>query len=270
MYTGVKEIVVTEQELANFYTGTLKVDAIRNQYLLLKLGNEIVDKFRYDGSKFVKLKYQALESQILGKIKPRNLRQELYMDLLCNDKIYVKAALGVAGSGKTFMATAYALQELQAGKYERLVIIRNGISVQGVPQLGILPGDATEKQKNSCLFMADIIGDLFFDNFLQQNKIQISYLGDMRSRSINNSIILCNESQNLNTELIKMIITRVGEDSRLILDFDLSQIDHKNFEKDNGMLAMLEGLQGNELFGAVELDRIDRSAVARLAELIKW
>ena len=106
-------------------------------------------------------------------------------------------------------------------------------------------------------------------NFLQQNKIQISYLGDMRSRSINNSIILCNESQNLNTELIKMIITRVGEDSRLILDFDLSQIDHKNFEKDNGMLAMLEGLQGNELFGAVELDRIERSAVARLAELIK-
>lgn len=269
MYNGVKEITVTEKELADFYTGTLKVDALRNQYLLLKLGNEIVDKFRYDGSKFVKLKYQSLDSQILGKIKPRNLRQELYMDLLCNDKIYVKAALGLAGSGKTFLATAYALQELQAGKYERLVIIRNGISVQGVPQLGTLPGDATEKQKNSCLFMADIIGDIFFDSFLQQNKIQISYLGDMRSRSINNSIILCNESQNLNTELIKMIITRVGEDSRLILDFDLSQIDHKNFEKDNGMLAMLEALQGNELFGAVELDRIERSAVARLAELIK-
>ncbi len=269
MYNGLKILELSEEELADFYEGKLKVDALRNQYLLLKCNNDIVDKFRYDGSKFVKLKYQSFDSQILGKIKPRNLRQELYMDLLCNDKILVKAALGQAGSGKTFLATAYALQELQQGKYERIVIIRNGIKVQGVPDLGTLPGDATEKQKNSCLFMADIMGDLFFDNFLQQNKIQISYLGDMRSRSISNSIILCNESQNLNTELIKMVITRVAENSQLILDFDLSQIDHKNFEKDNGMIAMLDALQGNELFGAVELDRIERSAVARLAELIK-
>ena len=109
----------------------------------------------------------------------------------------------------------------------------------------------------------------YFDDFLQKGKIQISYLGDMRSRSISNSVILCNESQNLNTDLVKMVITRVGENSQLIMDFDLSQIDHKNFEKDNGMLSMLECLQGEELFGCVELDRIERSAVARLAELIK-
>lgn len=236
---------------------------------MLKFDDKIVDKFRYDGSKFVKIKFREFESQILGKIKPRNIRQELYMDLLCNDKVPVKAALGLAGSGKTYLATAYALQELQQGKYERLVIIRNGIPVQGVPALGALPGDVTEKLKSSCMFMSDIIGDLFFDSFLQQNKIQITYLGDMRSRSIANSVILCNESQNLNTELIKMVITRVAENSQLIFDFDLSQIDHKNFEKDNGMLSMIEGLQGNELFGMVELDRIERSAVARLAELIK-
>ena len=268
MYNGIKELELSEEELANFYDGSLKVDALTNQYLLIKFEGSIVDKFRYDGKKFVKLKYKSLESQILGDIKPRNMRQELYLDLLANDKIPVKAALGVAGSGKTFLATAYALQELQRGKYERMVIIRNGIKVQGVPDLGTLPGDATEKLKNSCLFMADIIGDFFFDSFLQSNKIQISYLGDMRSRSISNSIILCNESQNLNTELVKMIITRVAENSQLIMDFDLSQIDHKNFEKDNGMLSLLEGLKGNELFGAVELDRIERSAVARLAELL--
>ena len=269
MYTGIKTLEVTEDELSNFYSGSLKVDALKNQYLLLKLNGNIIDKFRYDGSKFIKPKYRAFDSLILGKIKPRNIRQELYMDLLSNDSIPVKASLGVAGSGKTFLATCYALQELQAGKYERLVIIRNGITVQGVPTLGALPGDATEKLKNSCLFMADIIGDIFFDDFLQKGKIQISYLGDMRSRSISNSIILCNESQNLNTELIKMIITRVGEKSQLLLDFDLSQIDHRSFEKDNGMISMIEGLQGNELFGMVELDRIERSDVARLAELIK-
>lgn len=269
MYNGIKTIELTEQEVADFYSGALKVDALKNQYLLIKMGDTIVDKFRYDGSRFVKLKYKTFESLILGKIKARNLRQELYMDLLCNDSIPVKASMGVAGSGKTFLASAYALQELQSGKYERMVIIRNGVTVAGVPQLGALPGDVVEKLKNSCLFMADIMGDIFFDDYLLKNKIQISYLGDMRSRSISNSIILCNESQNLSTELIKMIITRVGENSQLILDFDLSQVDHRSFEKDNGMISMVEGLQGNELFGIVELDRIERSAVARLAEFIK-
>lgn len=269
MYTGIKTLELSEEELAGFYEGSFRVDALKNQYLLIKFQDKIIEKFRYDGSKFVKLKFKEFDSQILGRIKPRNVRQELYMDLLWNDKISVKAALGVAGSGKTFLASAYALQQLQNGVYERMVIIRNGITVQGVPSLGTLPGDATEKMKNSCMFMADIIGDLFFDTLLQQNKMQITYLGDMRSRSISNAIILCNESQNLNTELIKMIITRVGENSQLILDFDLSQIDYKGFEKDNGMISMIDGLQGNELFGIVELDRIERSAVAKLAELIK-
>lgn len=269
MYTGIKTVELSDQDLADFYSGQMKIDALTNQYLLIKNNGEIVDKFKYDGNKFVKIKYKAFDSHVLGQIKPRNIRQELYMDLLCNDKVLVKSALGVAGSGKTYLATAYALQELQSGKFERLVIIRNGIKVSGVPDLGILPGDATDKLKSSCMFMSDIIGDVFFDDYLYKGKIQISYLGDMRSRSISNSIILCNESQNLNTELVKMILTRVGEKSQLIMDFDLSQIDHKNFERDNGMLSMLDGLQGNELFGCVELDRIERSAVARLAELIK-
>lgn len=269
MYNGIKVLDVTDEELAEFYEGTYKVDALMNQYLLLRKDGEIVDKFRYNGKKFIKLKYAIFNSQLLGNIKPRNIKQELYCDLLANDKIPVKAAMGVAGSGKTFLAAAYALGELQSGKYERLVILRNGITVQGVPSLGVLPGDATEKLKNSCLFMGDIMGDMFFENYLEANKIQIAYLGDLRSRSISNSIILCNESQNLNTELVKMIITRVGEGSQLIFDFDTTQIDHKNFEKDNGMMAMLEGLKGQELFGCIELDRIERSAVARLAELIK-
>ena len=269
MYNGIKTLELSDEELADFYEGSFKVDALRNQYLLLKSGNDIVDKYRYDGKKFIKIKYPIFDSQILGKIKAKNIRQELYMDLLCNDRIPVKAALGIAGSGKTFLATAYALGELQLGKYERLVILRNGITVQGVPTLGTLPGDATDKLKNSCLFMGDIIGDIFFESLLEKDKIQIAYLGDMRSRSISNAIILCNESQNLTTELVKMIITRVGEGSQIIFDFDTTQIDHKNFEKDNGMIAMLNSLQGEELFGCVELDRIERSVVARLAELIK-
>ncbi len=107
------------------------------------------------------------------------------------------------------------------------------------------------------------------DNFLQSSKIELCYLGTMRSRSLSDCIVLVNESQNLSTNLVKMIITRIGEKSTLIFDYDLDQIDKKSFERDNGMMAMTESLKGNSLFGMVELDRIERSEVARLAELIK-
>jgi PhoH-like ATPase len=268
-YNGIKEVTVSDQELADFYDGSLRFELLPNQYLILKNEKgDILDKYKRDGDKTVKLKYKSFDSQILGKIKPRNQRQELLMDLL-DTKIPLLGISGIAGSGKTFLTTAHALQELQKGNYAKLVILRNNIAVSGVPDLGILPGDATQKLKESCAFIGDIITDFLFESMLQQGKIEIVYLGTMRSRSISNSYILCNEAQNLSMDLAKMIITRVGENSRLVFDFDISQIDKKIFEKDNGMIAMSDCLQGHPLFGAVELDLIERSEVAKLASLIK-
>jgi PhoH-like ATPase len=267
IYNGIKEVDLTEEELANFYSGSLKVDALRNQYVLLKLNGEVVDKYRYDGSKFIKVKPKDIESQILGKIKSRNRGQDLIFDLL-NTDIPLLSVSGQAGSGKTFTTTAHALQEVQRGKYERIVIIRNDSGISGVNPLGILPGDATQKLRESVAYIGDIISDFMFDNMLMSNKISIAYLGTMRSRSISNAYILCNESQNLSVELVQMIVSRVGDGSRLIFDFDCTQIDKKMFEKDNGMVALNESLKGNPLFGAVELYDVERSEVAKLARLI--
>jgi PhoH-like ATPase len=269
IYTGIVEKTLDNQGMADFYSNKLRFDLLRNQYLLIKdETGDIKDKFKFDGEKLLKVKYRSFESQILNKIKPRNARQELLCDLL-DSEIPVVAVSGVAGSGKTFLSTVYALQELQKGKYSKVVLIRNPIAVTGVPELGILPGDATEKLKASCAYVADIITDYMFDLFLQKNQIEIVYLGNMRSRSLSNSFILCNEAQNLSSQLVKMILTRVGEGSRIVFDFDLDQIDRKSFEKDNGMIGLIDALAGHPLFGLVELDRIERSEVARLAALIK-
>jgi PhoH-like ATPase len=269
LYNGIKEVVVTDQELADFYSGTLRYELLLNQYLILiNQDGDIVDKYKNENGKVVKVKYKAFDSQILGKLKARNQKQELLMDLL-DSKTPLLSVTGIAGSGKTYLSTAHALQEVQKGNYEKIVILRNHVTMDGVPELGIVPGTATEKLMGSCAFIGDIISDFMFETFLQSGKMQIVYIGDMRSRSITNSYILCNEAQNLTISLVRAIITRVGEGSRLVFDFDLSQIDKKIYDKDNGMVAMNESLKGNELFGAVELDMIERSEVAKLASLIK-
>lgn len=236
--------------------------------LLKNSSGNIVDKYKFNGSKTIKIKYKSITSRHLDDVKPRNIKQELYFDLLQDASIPVKVVSGVAGSGKTFLSTAWALQEIENGHYNKLVIVKNNVSVQDVPDIGSVPGDVTEKLMAYTAFIGDIISIYGLRQLIEAGKIEIAYLGTMRGRSLSDSIILCSEAQNLTTSLTKMIITRVGEKSTIIWDYDLDQIDKKNFEKDNGMLRLTEALAGNPLFGMVEFDRIERSSVARLAELI--
>lgn len=268
MYNGIREATVSDEEMVKFYEGNLKFDLLRNQYLLLKNSEgAIVDRFRSDGTKTVKVKFKSLKSQVLEEVKPRNIKQELMLDLLCNSEILVKCVSGLAGSGKSFLSTAWALQEIQKGSFQKFVIIKNNVLVKDSAEIGFIPGTELEKLKQHCGFITDIITDFVFRNMYEDHRLELAFLATMRGRSISNSIILVTEAQNLTRDLANMIISRVGEGSVIIFDFDLDQIDKKNFEKDNGMLTMVEALKGNKLFGIVELDLIERSEVAKLASL---
>lgn len=268
MYNGIREVDCTEEEIAQFYEGKLKYDLVPNQYLILKKDNVIIDKYKMDKEgKIQKVKYKIIESPIMGKIKPRNTRQELYFDLLESD-VPLTIVSSQAGCGKTFIATCFAIQELEKKKYDKILFLRNNIPIEGTGELGILPGDTYDKLKGYFGYVSDILNPFLFENMVTQGKVEIAWLGDMRGRNISNSIVLCSESQNLTTSLVKMIISRMGENTRLIFDLDWNQIDNKKYEKDNGMTSAINSLSGNPMFGVVELLDVERSPLARLASLI--
>jgi predicted ribonuclease YlaK len=259
---------LNNEQLDLFYSNKYQIDLLVNQYLLIKDENgDYIDKYIWNGKKLEKLKYKAIENNFIGKIKPYNIKQECYFDLL-DDNIPVKVVSGKAGSGKSFLSTAWALQEIQNNKFKKLIIVRNNVNVQDVPDIGAVPGDINDKLKAYCAFVSDIVSDYTYDMLLQQNKLEIAYLGTMRGRSLQDAIVLCSESQNLTTSHVKMLISRIAKNSVIIFDFDLDQIDKKTFEKDNGMQNMIESLNGHKLFGMVEFDKIERSEVAALADLI--
>lgn len=269
MYNGMFEAKLTEKQMADFYEGKLNFELLENEYLLIEdLEGHIVDKYKFKKGKLEKIKYQTIESIDIGNIKPRNIKQELYFDLL-NSDIPLKVVTGNAGSGKSYLGTAWALQQVYEGKFDKLVVIKPNFNVDSIPDIGALPGDLNDKLREHCAFVSDIVGQLAFDKLLADGRLEMAYLGTIRGRSLANSVVLCSEAQNLNTSLVKTIVTRIGEGSVLIFDYDLQQIDNEKFEEDNGMRSLVESLAGEELFGMVELDRIERSAVARLAEKIK-
>jgi PhoH-like ATPase len=269
MYSGIKELQLENDQMAAFYENRMVVDLLPNQYLLVKdMQGNYIDKFRWDGKKLIKIKSKSIDNDIIGKIKPLNIKQECFFDLL-DSNVPIKTITGGMGTGKSFLSTAWALQEIQKEHFNKLIIVRNNVDVADVPAIGALPGDVSEKLKVYCAFVSDIISHEIFEQLLIQNKIEIAYLGTMRGRSLMDSIVLCSEAQNLTTNHVKLLISRIAKNSNIIFDFDIHQIDKKSFKDDNGMIAMIESLKGHKLFGVVELDKVERSEVAELSELIK-
>lgn len=272
IYKGYREIVLNEQELANFYENPMNLwDLVDNQYLLIKNDkNEIIDKRRWTiDNKFKTISYKHIDNTYTGKIKPRNIQQELAFDLLQNKNINIKCLYGVFGSGKDALMSAHALNFIQKGMYDKVIFVRNNYGVKNSRDVGFLPGDINGKLLPYAMPLADHVGGIDGLNLLiSQNKIELQHLGFIRGRDIKNSIIYCSEAENLTKEHIQLLISRLAEGSTLWLNGDFKQIDDVIFERNNGLMKMINSLKGNKLFGCVEFNITERSESAQLAELL--
>lgn len=271
MYIGVREIILSDEEIAKFYEfKEPPVELFENEYLLIKdKNNEYIDKFRFNGDKLVKLNYKRIQNTYVDKVKPLNVKQECVFDLLQNKKIKVKLITGDMGSGKTYLSTLHALDWVEKDNFKKLVYIRNNAEVADVgAKLGALPGSVKEKLNPFILPLADITGSIFaLEQLERQEKIEYVHLGFVRGRDFSNSVVICSESGNLTKDHVKLLLGRVGQNSIIIFEGDTEQVDKNVYRENSGIQALRDILKGNPLFGAVELDKSERSDVADLSKL---
>lgn len=166
---------------------------------------------------------------------PRNLSQEAYVDALTDPTKYIVIAVGVAGTGKTVLATEYAIRAYQDGLYKKIIITRPAVSVD--EQLGFLPGDLLAKMAPWMIPIIDVFKTYYsvkaVQNMLANEAIEIAPLAFMRGRTLKDAIIVADEMQNSTVSQTKMVLTRIGENSRIIMTGDLRQHD-RGYEA-NGM-----------------------------------
>ena len=270
-YLGYKEITLSEYELATFYEcKTNNWDLLLNEYLLIKDGNgDVVDKLKWTEKGFKSLSYKNTESRYVGKVKPRNLQQELYMDMLQDKESKVKIAQGSYGVGKDYLALANFLTMIDKGIYDKIIWIRNNIEVDGTKPLGFLPGTMTEKLSVYADIISDFMGDkISFEMLLNNGKVELIHPGFLRGRDLRNSIIYCTEAQNMSDSLVKLIVSRISEGSIVFFNGDVKQIDDKIFKKNNGLELMINRFKGHPMFGYVYLDKCERSEIAQMASLL--
>ncbi len=191
------------------------------------------------------------------QILPRNIPQEEYVDALLDDSRAIVFAMGSAGTGKTLLATLAAIQGLQEGKYERVVITRPAVSVD--EQHGFLPGDLTEKMAPWVIPIMDVFKEYFsvkqVERMLKDEQIEIAPLAFMRGRNLKQCIVIADEMQNATPSQMKMLLTRIADGSKMVVTGDLAQHD-RGFEA-NGLFDFITRIRadGSRVFSVTEFSR---------------
>lgn len=216
-------------------------------------------------------KDRVVKSEIRGKmpaaiISPKNKEQRFALDFLTDPEIPLVCITGIAGSGKTFITLMTALNALNSNLYERIIVTR---SVQPVGKdIGFLPGDLQEKMAPWMSPLVDNFRHAFkdlsyFNMMIEKGQIEIAPLSFIRGRSFNNSFVIVDEAQNTTIHELKTIVTRVGENTKIVLMGDTDQVDTPYIDsRSNGLTIAIDKLKNSDLVSHVHLPKGERSKLA--------
>lgn len=292
LYTGWCEVNLPEKEInriARAKKFQLQTGVRPNEFVLLVAEENphkhLLMRAYGDPSTIEKLKFQ--KKSVMG-ISARNIQQVMTIDLLLDDRVELVALVGQAGTGKTLLALACGLHKVIKEQAFDLMLITRPIMPLG-KDIGYLPGSKEEKLES---WMQPIFDNLTYilqtshhtrrsagqkgrksapahatvSDLTSENVIDLEPLTYMRGRSIPNQFIVVDEAQNLTPHEVKTVISRAGHGSKLVLTGDPYQIDNPYLDSaSNGLSYVVERMKDQTLFGAVRLERSERSTLASLA-----
>ncbi|MEX2549612.1 MAG: PhoH family protein [Nitriliruptoraceae bacterium] len=224
--------------------------------------------------------------QVFG-MSPRDVRQTFAMDLLLDPDVPCVSLMGMAGTGKTFLALAAGLEQvLEAAAYRRISVYRPLIAV-GKQDIGYLPGDLDEKLAP---WMAAVHDNLYalmrsdgaggrgtrehrqiqstIDSLVDRGQLELAAITYLRGRSITDEFVVVDEAQNIELSALKVVLTRMASGSKVVFCGDLGQVDNPYISPYGGMAALIEKMKGSPLFGHVTLNKGVRSPLAEQAATI--
>lgn len=197
------------------------------------------------------------------ELVPKSLGQEKLVLDLTDTSQSITVAVGPAGTGKTYLAMLAALKNFREGRCQRIVLTRPAVGVEG-EQHGFLPGDLTSKMEPWTRPLLDVMKEFYSAKevvqMIENETIEIAPLAFMRGRTFKDSWIVADEMQNATPEQCKMLLTRIGEHSRIVVTGDIEQADR--FGAKNGLLDLCSRLESQECNG-IGVNRLQGSDIQR-------
>ena len=220
---------------------------------------QVQQKEQYDPrfpTNVINIDHRLNEKRRRVQIYPKSLSQETYLLKLNDPNKMIVFAIGPAGTGKTMLAVQWAIDQLKYGSADKIIITRPAVSVD--EEHGFLPGDLNEKMAPWTKPIFDVIAENFnareIENFIKEGVIETSPLAYMRGRTFKNAVVVADEMQNATPSQMKMLLTRLGTGSKMVVTGDLQQADRPS---NNGLLEFLglyNNFQGHRYVDLVKFD----------------
>jgi len=198
----------------------------------------------------------------------RSAEQRIAIDLLLDPEVGIVSLGGRAGTGKSALALCAGLEAVLERQQQKKIIVFRPLFAVGGQELGYLPGDREEKMNPWGQAVYDTLGSVVSGNVLdevvERGMLEVLPLTHIRGRSLHDAFVIVDEAQSLERNVLLTVLSRMGQNSRVILTHDVGQRDNLRVGRHDGIASVIETLKGHDLFGHVTLTRSERSAIAAL------
>jgi PhoH-like ATPase len=268
-WTGMADVAVTSSDVDMlFKDGVIDLDAARELpcHTGLRLsGGGSAALGRVTADKRVRIVRGDREA--FG-LHGRSAEQRIAIDLLLDPEVGIVSLGGRAGTGKSAMALCAGLEAVLERQQQRKIMVFRPLFAVGGQELGYLPGDQQEKMNPWGQAVFDTLGSVVSPNVLEEvvdrGLLEVLPLTHIRGRSLHDAFVIVDEAQSLERNVLLTVLSRIGQNSRVVLTHDVGQRDNLRVGRHDGVASVIETLKGHGLFGHVTLMRSERSAIAAL------
>lgn len=268
-WTGLADLSLSGHEMQKLYEKeelrtTLVEDLPRNTNLVVhsERGSALA---RVVGPKNIEL---VRGDRDLFGLHGRSAEQRLAIDMLQDSSIGIVSLGGRAGTGKSALALCAGLDAVLERRLHKKIMVFRPLYAVGGQNLGFLPGDADEKMNPWAQATFDTLGSVISDNvmdeIIERGLIEVLPLTHIRGRSLHDAFVIVDEAQSLERNVLLTVLSRIGQNSRVVLTHDVAQRDNLLVGRHDGIASVIEALKGQKLFGHITLQRSERSDIAAL------
>lgn len=272
-WTGMADVVATEDQISDLYDGErIELDDVNdmptNTGLVISSGQgSALGRVKIDATSQKHVQVVRGDREIFG-LHGRSAEQRLAIDMLMDREIGIVSMGGRAGTGKSALALCAGLEAvLERREHKRIVVFRPLYAVGG-QELGYLPGTEQEKMNPWGQAVYDTLGALVSENVLEEimarGLLEVLPLTHIRGRSLHDAWVIVDEAQSLEKNVLLTVMSRMGQNSKIVLTHDVAQRDNLRVGRHDGVAAVVEILKNNPLFGHITLTRSERSRIAAL------
>jgi len=268
-YTGITDLQVSGEQMSDLY----EHEEIRSSRLDGVPVNTGVVIHSERGSALGRVHEAGAVSLVRGDrevfgLRGRSAEQRLAIDALLDPEIGIVSLGGSAGTGKSALALCAGLEAVLERQQHKKIMVFRPLYAVGGQELGYLPGDASEKMNPWAQAVFDTLGALVSDNVLdevvERGMLEVLPLTHIRGRSLHDAFVIVDEAQSLERNVLLTMLSRIGQNSRVVLTHGVAQRDNLRVGRHDGVASVIERLKGHPLFAHVTLTRSERSAIAAL------